>query len=130
MRSTSPIIKNYIKMIKRGFPLHGKYERKYLRNLKVHLEEFLDEAPDASMDDIIVEFGTPASVISNYFSSVDDHYLTSKLKIKKYLTSSFAIILFLIIFFECWCDFLAYHDYLATKRTPVHVIFIKKEIEK
>ena len=46
-------IKKYIKNIWTIMPMHTKKEKFYLNELKKHLNEYLDDHPQCSYDDIV-----------------------------------------------------------------------------
>ena len=52
-------IKKYIKNIWTIMPMHTKKEKFYLNELKKHLNEYLDDHPQCSYDDIVQQFGEP-----------------------------------------------------------------------
>lgn len=121
MKSNSPIIRKYLKNIKNAFPIFGKYEKNYLSNLEDHLKEYIDENPSANYDDILLEFGTPSSIVSDYFSGIDDCYLMKKLTIKKHIRRAIAVIIILAMLLNGWCYYLAYLNYL--KAQDEHIVY-------
>lgn len=51
-------IKKYLKEIKLLLPAFSKEEKKFLRDLTERIEDYLDENPNATMQDIENQFGT------------------------------------------------------------------------
>lgn len=50
-------IKKYLKEIKLLLPAFNKEEKKFLRDLMERIEDYLDENPNATMQDIENQFG-------------------------------------------------------------------------
>lgn len=119
MKSNSSLIKDYLKTVKSTFPTFGKFEKKYLSDLEVHLHEYIDENPSATYDDLISEFGTPSSIISEYFSEIDEHYLLRQLKIRNHIKHFIFIIVILALFLDGWCYYLAYRNYVNAKNENI-----------
>ena len=94
-------IKKYIKNIWTIMPMHTKKEKFYLNELKKHLNEYLDDHPQCSYDDIVQQFGEPKDIVVNY--------IQMKLKsiIQKFLIFFSVICTILAIFFSVlWYDYI------------------------
>ena len=63
-------IKKYIKNIWTIMPMHTKKEKFYLNELKKHLNEYLDDHPQCSYDDIVQQFGEPKDIVVEYILSL------------------------------------------------------------
>ena len=66
-------IKKYIKNIWTIMPMHTKKEKFYLNELKKHLNEYLDDHPQCSYDDIVQQFGEPKDIVVNYIQNSDEN---------------------------------------------------------
>lgn len=111
MKHNSPVITRYIKGVKSAFPTYGSAEKNYIHNLEIHLNEYVDEHPDCSEENLITEFGTPTSVIADYISGMDEQILYQRLKrqdIKRRIIKSCIIITILL---NVFLFYLAYQDY-------------------
>ena len=64
-------IKKYIKNIWTIMPMHTKKEKFYVSELKKHLNEYLDDHPQCSYDDIVQQFGEPKDIVVEYIQSSD-----------------------------------------------------------
>lgn len=115
----SKVVKEYIKSVKVLFPIHGKLEKQYLKELEMHIMEFSGEKDTLCYDDIAAEFGAPSSVISDYFSEINESYLFHHLKIKKYIRSCLTFILASVILFNGYCYYLAYCDYQQAQKEHI-----------
>ena len=83
--SVKDITQKYLKSVKKLFPIYGKKERQYIKNLQTPLQEYAEEKEDLSYEELTEEFGTPSHVISEYFSEVDDEYLFWQLRVRGYV---------------------------------------------
>lgn len=93
-------IKKYIKNIWTIMPMHTKKEKFYLNELKKHLNEYLDDHPQCSYDDIVQQFGEPKDIVVNYIQNSDENNLIKRMKLK-------SIIQKFLIFFSVICTILA-----------------------
>ncbi len=59
----------YQKQFKQVFPLMGKPERKYVQQFQMLLEDYCQRNPDADIETLYAEFGSPVEVMDNYFSA-------------------------------------------------------------
>ena len=93
-------IKKYIKNIWTIMPMHTKKEKFYLNELKKHLNEYLDDHPQCSYDDIVQQFGEPKDIVVEYIQSSDENDLIKRMKLKTILQK-------FLIFFSVICTILA-----------------------
>ena len=75
-------IKKYIKNIWTIMPMHTKKEKFYVSELKKHLNEYLDDHPQCSYDDIVQQFGEPKDIVVEYIQSSDENDLIKRMKLK------------------------------------------------
>lgn len=90
--------KQYIKQVKMLFPLMGKQERTYIKNLTSNLEDFCEEESIQSLDELYAQFGDPADTLNNYFSSLDTADIVQRISISKCFKR---IGIYLLIFTTC-----------------------------
>ena len=73
-----------------------------LNTAKCDMEEFLEEFPDATMDDLVKRFGTPEDYAKEYASGLDSGELAQKLNVvrfrKKAITIGVAVIVVIVLF--------------------------------
>ena len=86
-------IKKYIKNIWTIMPMHTKKEKFYVSELKKHLNEYLDDHPQCSYDDIVQQFGEPKDIVVEYIQSSDENDLIKKNEIKDNFTKISYILL-------------------------------------
>ena len=77
-------IKKYIKNIWTIMPMHTKKEKFYVSELKKHLNEYLDDHPQCSYDDIVQQFGEPKDIVVEYIQSSDENDLIKRMKLNKH----------------------------------------------
>lgn len=97
-------LKKYLKTIRSLFPVYGHYEKRFFADLKNNIAEYVESCPNPSFSDLKQVFGTPASIISEYLSSVDTNYLAKQLSRARYIrtTCVFTIIAFFIALTICY----------------------------
>ena len=105
-------IKKYLKEIKLLLPAFNKEEKKFLRDLMERIEDYLDENPNATMQDIENQFGTPMEIAQSYMSSLDLDVLLKRLSISHFVRRFFAIAAICMILGLCVST-----AYVCIKRT-------------
>ncbi len=110
-------IKCYISEIKTLLPVCFKSERRFINNLKDSIYAFTDSHPDASMEDLIDQFGEPFEIVKGYISSMEVETLIKMISVRKMLHRIAAIILIaaiigLTIFGGFY--YTKYHSYKST----------------
>lgn len=92
------IYKQYIKQVKTLFPIMGKKERTYIKNLTSNLEDFCEEESIQSLDELYSQFGDPTDTLNNYFSSLDTSDMIKRIGISKWIKR---LTLYLLILATC-----------------------------
>ena len=105
-------IKKYIKNIWTIMPMHTKKEKFYLNELKKHLNEYLDDHPQCSYDDIVQQFGEPKDIVVNYIQNSDENGLIKRMKLK-------SIIQKFLIFFSVICIGILWYDYVQDQKNSI-----------
>lgn len=122
------ITQKYLKSVKKLFPIYGKKERQYIRNLQTPLQEYAEEKEDLSYEELTEEFGTPSHVISEYFSEVDDEYLFRQLRIRGYVKKFLIFVLVAFVILIGYRYYLAYQNY--ENAMEEHIIYEETIIEE
>lgn len=73
------VYKEYIKEIKMIFPVKGKQERKYIKNLSNDVADFCENENIESKEELYDSYGTPIEVVSHYFSAKEVPYVVNKI---------------------------------------------------
>ena len=79
------------------FPIVGKAEKKYLRNLKSNLEDYCEEKSVTSLEELYQGFGAPSEVVNTYYSSVDIDYILGQIKRTRIIRNS--LVIFVVLYF-------------------------------
>lgn len=112
-------IKLYLKQIKLLLPIKRKEEKAFLQQLQSAVEEFVDDNPNCTMEDIIERFEDPQTVVYNYISTIDPQKLCKGISIRKYIQRGIIIILLLATLFTAYRMILFYDVYLEAKNTNI-----------
>lgn len=119
MKRSISFNEKYLKQCRSFFPIYGKQEKKYLRNLKIQLQEYLFEFPNATYDDFIQHFGPPSDIIIDYYNNIDCTKLLHKMNIVKNTKKFFAVCICLLIIFFSYRSYVVYQAYLDAKETII-----------
>ena len=106
-------IKKYIKNIWTIMPMHTKKEKFYVSELKKHLNEYLDDHPQCSYDDIVQQFGEPKDIVVEYIQSSDENDLIKRMKLKTILQK---FLIFFSVICTAICKMLKIPSYMKLKQ--------------
>lgn len=90
---TDKEIKTYISKVKTLLPIYSKQERQFISNIKAIIDSFLDSNKNATLDDIVCQFGEPIDIVQGYIDSLDIEVLINRMSIKKILLRIFLLAL-------------------------------------
>lgn len=107
----------YLKQIKLLLPIKRKEEKAFLSQLKSAIEDFVDDNPSCTIEDILERFEDPQTVVYNYISTIDPHKLCKTIALKKYIQRGIIIILLLAALFTAFRMALFYDLYQEAKNT-------------
>lgn len=131
MHKKNNLTKKYLRCLKDCFPIYGKQEKEYLKKIELHLEEYVSFHPDATYETLVSEFGSPTSVVSEYFNALEDEYLFKQLTHKRYFRFFVKPCITLIILLLFGSIFLVYNDIYTSKNQRISYEFITiKELEE
>lgn len=94
------LCKKYISSVKSLFPILGREERKYIKNLKSEIENFIEDNEITAMEELFQKYGSPNEIISNYYSEMSlDNMLKkiNKKRLLKIIVTVFIIILLIVL---------------------------------
>ena len=92
--------KKYIKEVKAMFPVKGKKERLYLKNLARDVEMLCEEENITNKEELYEKYGKPVDVVAEYFATVETDYVLKKLRISKYIKALIAVIITIIVVYS------------------------------
>lgn len=101
---TEKEVKSYYKQIEKSIPASPKEKNKMMQGLQTGIEEYIEQNPDATLEDIHTHFGEPAEIAAEYLPDVtpkDVKRFTRRKKIILGLSVGLAaiIILFAVVYF-------------------------------
>lgn len=112
------IAKKYLRECKGYFPVYGRRERLFLRNLKQQVEEATKRNPDLDYIGLKEEIGTPVEVLQSYYEEIEDReQLIKRISFIKGMKKIFIMLIVVItIFFMCR-TWRLYNDYQEFKQS-------------
>lgn len=72
-------LKKYLQQIRILIPVRSPGVKKFLRDFKSSLEEYTEEYPDWTMEDITQRFGSSVDVVHDYISATDPEDIRKRL---------------------------------------------------
>lgn len=113
------ICKEYLTAVKSFFPTIGKEEKKYLNNLCLILEDYHEEQPDSTMDDLCQEFGTPIELVANFYYNANPSRLIERINLFANTKKILYAILITIAFIALTYCFYAYKSYKVFEQNRI-----------
>ena len=77
-------LEEYYRQIEKALGGNQAAKAQILKTAKCDMEEFLEEFPDAAMEDLVKRFGTPEDYAKEYVSGLDSGELAIKLNVAKF----------------------------------------------
>lgn len=93
-------LKKYYRDIKREIPKNYPGSTDIVNHIRQNIENFLDEQPDASFDDIISQFGNASEIVSSFIEDMSAEEIAALLKKerkKRYFTWAFCAVSIIIL---------------------------------
>ena len=78
-------LKKYFHEIEKNLPCGNREKKKILRDLRLSVENFLAENPEATFEAVVDHFGTPAQIVDTCTEEMPTLELQKKLKIKRWI---------------------------------------------
>ncbi len=95
-------LEKYCRKIEKALVGNQTDKARILNTAKCDMEEFLEEFPDATMDDLVKRFGTPEDYAKEYASGLDSGELAQKLNVvrfrKKAIMIGVAVVVVIVLF--------------------------------
>jgi hypothetical protein len=74
---------DYLKAIKSLLPLHGKQEKRFLRDFELELNSLISGDPTTDVKKLVSEFGSPQEVVAEYLKDADGEELMKHLRFSR-----------------------------------------------
>ena len=76
----------YFRQIKLLLPLYTKKEKQFLRDFKDSVNEFCNQSPNCTMEDVIARFSTPEEIVHDYISeALATENLCQKIQLRRFV---------------------------------------------
>ena len=124
------VVDNYIKMIKKEISSIYSADE-FLSSMREYLDDYCDEHPGCTTEDLEVEFGTPEEIANEFLESknVSNSGRIKKLRNSRRLIAIIAVVLVVVLI----AVIAFYRDVLSqstqAKATDVIVIYPEEEVE-
>ena len=114
------MVKKYIRRCKNCFPVYGKEEQQFLKRLRHQMEEYAQENPDVTYQQLEEWFGTPIDIVKSYYDSLEDEdRLIDRACFSRTLKKVMIIILLVISIIGVYDSAIMYFSYLDGKDSKV-----------
>ena len=114
------MVKKYIRRCKNWFPVYGKEEQQFLKRLRHQMEEYAQENPDVTYQQLEEWFGTPIDIVKSYYDSLEDEdRLIDRACFSRTLKKVMIIILMVISIIGVYDSAIMYFSYLDGKDSKV-----------
>lgn len=108
----------YYQTIHHLFPILGKPEKRYLKYVKTHLEEYEMNHQQTQYQDYVDYFGHPQDIVSAYYEHIESEYIITHMKARKMIKYATFICLFVVISvgtYLFWTRYQIYQEYLNSR---------------
>ena len=114
------MVKKYIRRCKNCFPVYGKEEQQFLKRLRHQMEEYAQENPDVTYQQLEEWFGTPIDIVKSQYDSLEDEdRLIDRACFSRTLKKVMIIILMVISIIGVYDSAIMYFSYLDGKDSKV-----------
>ena len=114
------MVKKYIRRCKNCFTVYGKEEQQFLKRLRHKMEEYAQENPDVTYQQLEEWFGTPIDIVKSYYDSLEDEdRLIDRACFSRTLKKVMIIILMVISIIGVYDSAIMYFSYLDGKDSKV-----------
>lgn len=116
------LCKEYIKEVKAMFPVKGKKERKYIKQLSKDIEDYCEESNATTKEELYENYGNPVDVVAEYFSAIGAPYVIKKIRISKYIKALIAIIIAVILVLSTVYGVVLWEEHKMIMREEVVIV--------
>lgn len=116
------LCKEYINEIKAMFPVKGKEEIKYIKELSKDIEDYCEESNATTKEELYENYGNPVEVVAEYFSATGVPYVIKKLIISKYIKALIAVIIAVVLVLTTIYGIIRWEEHQALMRQEVVIV--------
>ena len=113
------MIRKYIHRCKQLFPVYGKYERLFLKQLQQQATDFIAQNPNLTYEELVTQFGSPKDIVVGYYDTIDDDYLLKKLNLVKTIRRFFLAIVLVVVLFVGYRSYVLYQIWLEAQKETI-----------
>lgn len=73
----------YIKNAKAFFPVIGKAERRFFKNLVLNIEDYCEENVVTTIEELNESFGSPSELVHTYYATVNTETILKQIKLSR-----------------------------------------------
>ena len=111
-------VRNYYRQIAGWLPCGGTCKKKIMERIRVNVEGYLSESPDADLEEIQKRFGEPREIAAAYVSDMDTGELLRALRVRRrVLAVALTVVMFVAV---SWGGYIAWSVYEAHKTFGGH----------
>lgn len=114
------LYKQYIKNAKTFFPIMGKNEKQYFKNLELHIKDYCEETSTSTLEELYNNFGKPSDVANTYFSSVNTDYVIKQIKRTKVIKAFLITLMISALITVSVCCSIFYSTYNVFKSEQIY----------
>lgn len=112
-------INKFVFKVKRLLPLYSKKERRYIKDLKNSITDYSESNPNATIDDVINEYGNPNDIVQDYIGSMDTEKIVQNITKRRIMQRILIVILILLTITMSIFTYYQYLDYLKFKNSII-----------
>ncbi len=112
-------LQEYLNQIKLLIPIRTRSTKMFISELSTRVNDYLDENPSASVDEITVQFGTPMEISQSYLNSIDFELLIKQLSLARLMRHLLVMVTIFLIAALCIFYAFTYKAYLHYKDTVI-----------
>lgn len=116
------LCKEYINEIKAMFPVKGKEEIKYIKELSKDIEDYCEESNATTKEELYENYGNPVEVVAEYFSATGVPYVIKKLIISKYIKALIAVIIAVVLVLTTIYGIIRWEEHQTLMRQEVVIV--------
>lgn len=75
--------KRYLRQVRKWLPFGGKMKREMMAQIAGCVDDFLEEAPEASFERLCERFGSPQTIAAAYIDSAETTEILRRLRIRR-----------------------------------------------
>lgn len=116
---TNSEIQEYLKKIRYLLPIWKKKERNFLSDLSERIQDYSDENPTATIEDIEKHIGSPLEISQQYIFSLNTDELIKRISLRLLLRRIIIVISICLILGLCIFSAFTYKAYRYYKNTVI-----------